>query len=197
MNDNSNKRNGIIAAVVVILIILAAIIVYGMINDANDATNNSQDTTVQENTSEQTEQSESQLEQITENPSSFIGKTVTVAGEVQDVFSQQAFKIADQTAGEELLIVFPEALPAERAQEAEQLLADNANAQVTGVVRVATLAEYESDYGLLFDDPGVEVEFEGKPVLVATNVMFTDASGMNFDYTFDFDVDATINNETN
>lgn len=197
MNNNSNKRNGIVAVVVGILIILAAIIAYGMMNNNNDTANNGQDTTMENSATEQAEQEDSQLEQITENPSAFIGKSVTVEGEVQDVLSPRAFKIADQAAGDELLIVFPEALTAERAQEAEKLLVDNANAQVTGVVRVATLAEYERDYGLLFDDPGVEVEFEGKPVLVATNVMFTDDSGMNFDYTFDFDVDATINNETN
>lgn len=197
MHNNSNNRNGITAIAVGILIVLAAIIAYVMVSNNTDTANNGQDTTVEENTSEQTERTESQLEQIAENPSTFIGKTVTVEGEIQDVLSQRAFKIADQAAGEELLIVFPEALPAERAQEAEQLLVDNANAQVTGVVRVATFAEYERDYGLLFDDPGVNVEFEGKPVLVATNVMLTDASGTDFNYTFDFDVDATVNKETN
>lgn len=194
MNNNPNKSRGIIALIVGLLIIGIAVIVYFAVNNESDNEDAAQTNT---NTSEQVEQDESQLEQIVESPATFVGETVTINGEVQDVLSQRAFKIAEQAAGEELLVVFPEALSEERAVQAERFLVDNANTQVTGVIRVATFAEYERDYGLLFDEPGIEAEFENMPVLVATNVQFTDESGTEFDYTFDVDVDATIDADVN
>ena len=194
MNNNPNKSRGIIALIVGLLIIGIAVIVYFAVNNESDNEDAAQTNT---NTSEQVEQDESQLEQIVESPATFVGETVAINGEVQDVLSQRAFKIAEQAAGEELLVVFPEALSEERAVQAERFLVDNANTQVTGVIRVATFAEYERDYGLLFDEPGIEAEFENMPVLVATNVQFTDESGTEFDYTFDVDVDATIDADVN
>ena len=189
MDTSSDKKSYILPIIIALLVAVAVIIYFVVNNNSNDST-----TEVDRNaaTSEQVEGEQSQLAKIAEAPSDFAGTSVTVQGEIQDVLSQRAFKVADQVSGDELLVIFPEALPEDRAQEAEKFLVDNANAQVTGVVRIATFAEYERDYGLLFDEPGVEAEFESKPVLVATDVKFTDESGTDFDFTFDFDVDATL-----
>lgn len=195
MDNSSDKKRSITPIVIAVVLVIGAVIAYLVIN------NNSPDTQTEvdrnANTSEQVAGEESQIEKIVDNPADFIGKSVTVQGEIQDVYSPQAFKVSDQAAGDELIVVFPEALPEDRAREAEKFLVDNANAQVTGMVRVAIFAEYERDYGLLFDEPGIEAEFENKPVLVATNVKFTDESGTDFDFKFDFDVDATINADAN
>ena len=98
--------------------------------------------------------------EIAEEPSLFMGKTVTVSSKVDKVISPNAFTLDDKEliGGKELLVVG--AIPSgDPIHEGETVL-------VTGPVRKFITAEIERDFD--FDlQPEVEVEYEGRPVVIA------------------------------
>lgn len=176
---NSKRLFGIIAAVVLAALLIALILF--MVNRANDmAQNNAGD---QAATTEQpaSEEDGALLDRIVDNPDQYIGQTVTVDREIQDVLSNRIFKISRDVAGDELTVLSRQALSDEQAAQAEEFLQDNANVQVRGTVTRATVAEVERDYGIDLD-AGLEAEFENRTVLVADSVAFTDRSGAAWEF---------------
>lgn len=101
--------------------------------------------------------------EIAEEPSVFMGKTVTVSSKVAKVIGPNAFTLDDKEfiGGKELLVVG--AIPvAGSIDEGETV-------QVTGLVRKFVTAEIERDFD--FDlQPELEVEYEGKPVAIAQSI---------------------------
>lgn len=112
------------------------------------------------------------LGDITANPAEFVGSRVTVSGEVNDVVADSAFTIGgdDFADGEELLVVAVD-VPIER--EGDEELSEEDVVQVTGTVRMFSLAATDDDLGVRLD-PETFAEFEGEPVIVADTVVRSD-----------------------
>lgn len=98
--------------------------------------------------------------ELAEEPSLFIGKTVTVSSKIDKVISPNAFTLDDKEliGGKELLVV--------GATASGGPVSEGQTVSVRGTVRQFVTAEIERDFD--FDlQPELEVEYEGKPVVVA------------------------------
>jgi uncharacterized protein YdeI (BOF family) len=102
------------------------------------------------------------VENVAEETQQYIGKTVTVDGEIARQVSPKAFLIQDKEflGGEDVLVVSATAAP----------IVPHTFAQVTGTVRqVTNITEVEKEYG--FDlEPQLEVELKERPIIVAKTV---------------------------
>lgn len=174
----------IVTIVVIILLVILAIILIGALTGGDDATQtrgNSTTNTSSQADSQDAEADEQQIEQILENPQAYLGQTVTVTGEIEDVLSNRLFEISNEAVGNELLVVAPSALSEQQAEQATEFLQDNANVRVSGTVRQSTVVEFEREYGL---DVGseIEAEFEDRVLLIADRITFTDQSGGTWEF---------------
>ncbi|HEX6125282.1 MAG TPA: hypothetical protein VFZ23_07895 [Pyrinomonadaceae bacterium] len=113
--------------------------------------------------------------QVIENPTAYVGKTVTVSGNVEEIHGPQAFNMDSGVTMGELLVVGREPFVGvpERGNTA-YVVSDVAT--VTGVVRMLVAAEVEREIGWDLD-PEIEAEFNAKPVLIAQNVSFRAGAG--------------------
>lgn len=101
--------------------------------------------------------------EIAEEPNPFIAKTVTVSGKVAKVIGSNAFTLDDQEliGGKELLVV--SAVPAVASVN------EGETVRVTAVIRKFVTTEIERDFDLDLR-PGLEAEYEGKPVALARSI---------------------------
>ncbi|MDQ3323495.1 MAG: hypothetical protein M3525_13850 [Acidobacteriota bacterium] len=108
--------------------------------------------------------------QVIENPSAYVGKTVTVSGDVEEIHGPRAFNMDSGLTVGELLVVGREPFPnvPDRGNTA-YLVSDIAT--VTGVVRMLVTADIEREIGWDLD-PQLEAEYNAKPVLVAQSITF-------------------------
>lgn len=178
MDDRNNNGVGIIVTIIVIL--LLGFLAFWWLSDDND---NELDDAVDEtqSTIENNDNDDSILSRIVDNPADYYDQTVTVQGEIQDVYDSRVFSISDQAVGDELWVVTNTPLTSSQQEEAEPLFADNANVTVNGEVRQMTLAQIEEEFSL--DIPAqIEATFSDGPVLVADSFTFT-SSGDSLDFT--------------
>lgn len=104
------------------------------------------------------------VSEVAENPETYVGGTVTVAGDLEEVVGPNAIRIGGAVAGgEDLLVIglgdFPPRLGSAMEQEEAVL-------QATGTVRLFDRAEFENESGMDLDD-AVFAYYEGRPALVA------------------------------
>lgn len=115
--------------------------------------------------------------QIDVNPETYVGQRVTAWGEVDAQLGPNTFRVDEgnitDLAGQ-VLVVVPEGAPRPDNLQNETSIA------ITGMVQQFVAADFERDYGVLFDDPGLEAEFESRPVLVA-DIVYTRASVSDID----------------
>jgi hypothetical protein len=107
------------------------------------------------------------LDDLETNPEKYLGKTVTVEGEVDRVLGPHLFTVDERDwvdAEREMPVVVPEPFAA--------IVRSDAPVRVTGTVQKVPLAQIERDRGLL-GDARIRAEIETKPVLVATDVTAT------------------------
>lgn len=108
------------------------------------------------------------IQDIVDNPASFVGRTVTVSGEVEEIYSPKgAFSITGGGAiAENQLLVLAKA-------DKVPMVEENQNVRVRGAVRayaVADLQRLETDIGWDFS-PELETELERvKAVMIAETV---------------------------
>ncbi len=108
--------------------------------------------------------------QIIENPSAYVGKTVTVSGDVEEVWDPRAFNMDSGASIGELLVVGKDPFPqVPGATDNAYVVSDIAT--VTGTIRNFVAADIEKEIGWDLT-PDIESEFNGKPVLVAQSVAF-------------------------
>lgn len=106
---------------------------------------------------------------IAADPARYAGRQVAVLGEVEQVIGQGAFSLDEDALLEagidnDLLVI--------RADPSASTLnegIESRTVQVIGTVRALITAEIERDYGLTLDSE-ILVEYEGRPVVVATSV---------------------------
>jgi hypothetical protein len=111
--------------------------------------------------------------EITSAPNVFIGKTVTVVAEVDDVYGSRAFTLdaenedssLDKGAGEDLLTLIPKvgSFPSVDAQWKD------GKARVTGVVQRMIPKDVEREIGWVIP-LNLESRFRGRAVLIARSV---------------------------
>ncbi|WP_413160230.1 hypothetical protein ACL6C3_17470 [Capilliphycus salinus ALCB114379] len=105
------------------------------------------------------------VEEIKDDTEEFIGETVTISGEVENVVSLNSFVLQDEDNlfdEEEVLVI--------SVDNQTEPIVDGENVQVTGEVRRFNITELERDYDLTWDldlQRELEAEFRDKTVIVA------------------------------
>ena len=107
--------------------------------------------------------------EITENPNKYYGRTLAVAGEVEDIVGPNAFTLdEDELIGASDLLVL-----VANPKSANTAVKDGEYVAVTGVLRSFVVADIERDYDLTWDlnlQKQLEVEYKEKPVLIVQGV---------------------------
>ncbi len=103
------------------------------------------------------------VEEVKDWPAAYMGKVVTLVGEVEQQYASGSFRIDGKGTwwDDEILVVVP--------REQVATLAEGADVRVTGEISQLVVTEIERDYGLDFVNE-VEVEFRGKPIVIARSV---------------------------
>ncbi len=113
--------------------------------------------------------------QIIENPGAYVGKTVTVSGDVEEIWNPRAFNMDSGISVGELLVVGREPFP-QIPEAGNRAYVINDVATVTGIVRILVTADIEREIGWDLT-PQIETEFNAKPVLIAQSVSFRAGAG--------------------
>ena len=106
------------------------------------------------------------IEDLEENAARYTGQTISVTGEVEDVFGPRLFKIDEPNWGDldgEVLVYLPSNLAA--------LVREDDRVTVTGTMKTVVKSDLERELGWLEPDPDVEIEFAARPVLVASRIV--------------------------
>lgn len=117
--------------------------------------------------SELTEDAQSNVttSELTDNLSDYLGETVTIRNEVDEVIGDYAFLMNDDElfGGEEILVInaSAEAVPLVEGEETQ--------VQATGEVRELILQDLEAEYGFDLDD-NLFADYEQTPVIVAQSI---------------------------
>jgi hypothetical protein len=105
------------------------------------------------------------LGEITDDPYAFLGRTVSVRGEVDDVLGPRAFTLS--TGGwfaRDILVVSDEGLG-----RLDASLTSDSEVQVTGPVRLFSRVAFERDFGVDLDDRAF-ADWEGRPAIFARSL---------------------------
>ncbi|MBD1910975.1 hypothetical protein [Leptolyngbya sp. FACHB-16] len=105
-------------------------------------------------------------EEISKNPESYYGQTISVEGTVADQLTPSTFTLQDNDlfAGEEVLVI---------GSTPDAALAEKEDIVITGVLRPYIPNEFEQDYDLDWDSglkQKIDDEFIEKPVLVVESI---------------------------
>lgn len=107
------------------------------------------------------------IEEISEDEDNALGEEITVRGEVEEVESGVSFVLQEEgfLEGDEVLVI----------NVSEQVVSEDAEdlkLQITGELGTLVLADVERDYGLELD-PELYVDYETKPVILATSMVLS------------------------
>lgn len=114
-------------------------------------------------------------QQIIENPSAYVGKTVTVSGDVEEIHSPRAFNMDSGASVGELLVVGREPFP-NIAGADNRAYVINDVATVTGKIELLDAAKMKDEIGWDLD-PNIFGKYGGKPVLVVQKASFSAGNG--------------------
>ena len=106
------------------------------------------------------------LDELEDNARKYMGQTVSVDAEVEDVFGPRVFTIDEPNWGDlegETLVFMPTNLAA--------FVNENDRVTITGTVKPFLRAEIEREWGWLGFDRELEVDLAKKPVLVASRIV--------------------------
>jgi hypothetical protein len=106
------------------------------------------------------------LDALEDDPRTYIGQTVSVDAEVEDVLGPRMFTIDEPNWADlqgELLVYVPTNLAV--------LVSEDDRVTITGTVRQFVLAEVEREWGWFGLDSEIEAQFTEKPVLVASRIV--------------------------
>lgn len=108
--------------------------------------------------------------QIIENPGAYVGKTVTVSGDVEEIHGPRAFEMDSGFSGGELLVVGRDPFP-QIPESGNRVYVVKDVVTVTGVVRMMVTADVEREIGWDLE-PQIDAKFNAKPVLIAQTISF-------------------------
>ena len=107
-----------------------------------------------------------ELDELESNTHKYIGQTISVDAEVEEVYGPRLFTIDEANWGDldgEILVFAPSPLAA--------LVGDDDRVTITGKVQRFVRAEVEREWGWFGAEPEIEAEFSRKPVLVASRIV--------------------------
>lgn len=113
--------------------------------------------------------------QIIDNPAAYVGKTVTVSGEIEEIYNPRAFVIDSGYSVGELPVFGREPFPLVPDKENRAYVVSDV-ATVTGVVQMLVTADVQREIGWDLT-PDIIAKFNAKPVLIAQNVSFRPGAG--------------------
>lgn len=108
---------------------------------------------------------------LEDHPDRYVGKAIHVTGEVEEVFGPRLFKIDEQNWADldgEVLVYLP--------ANAAAIVGEDDRVTVTGTMKALMKDDLERELGWLEPDPDVDVEFDQRPVLVASQVVGGDSN---------------------
>lgn len=103
---------------------------------------------------------------LLKSPAEYIGKTVSISGEVDRIFGPRSFTVGGEEFGQSLLIVSEDSIAPVGGRTAEIPAAENDIVQVTGVVRRFDSTAFRKKYDVQLPSDAVS-EFQGHPVVAA------------------------------
>lgn len=111
------------------------------------------------------EESNVTTEDLSANLDRYLGQTVSVREEVEELVGDYAFMLDDDQlfGGEETLIINASGQPVDLVE------GDDTDVQVTGEVRELILADLEQEYDFDLDDDAF-IDYENQPVIVAQSI---------------------------
>lgn len=117
------------------------------------------------------------IERINEDPTTFAGKSVVVAGEVEDVYGNRAFTLGgNDFFDHEILVLSREPVGAAKLRSTQEPLWRDDIVQASGKVRMFVTADIERELGWDLD-PQIEAAFSSRPVLLADRVTISPRRG--------------------
>ena len=110
-------------------------------------------------------------DQLSGRADGFIGKTISLRGEVRATIGDTSFLIEDERlfGGADILII-------NIGEPITILDGDESDVQVIGIVRQLVLADLERDYGIKLD-PELYGEYENRPIIIAQIVVLAPGPG--------------------
>jgi hypothetical protein len=114
------------------------------------------------------------LDQVTENPAAYYNRTVTVAGEVDTVYSPRAFSVEDDDVlfDDDIMVISAQPLPRVVGRFGDAEVLEDDIVLVTGTVRPFNLAEIEREIGVDLDDD-LFAYWTGNSAILASSVTVT------------------------
>ena len=113
------------------------------------------------------------VDRIRDTPDAFIGQRVRLAAAVAEQYGSRLFALSDDDpAFKERMLVITTRPLSRLLGEGQTALQAGETLLVTGTVRAGRLTELEAELGITID-PRVKQRYEGKPVLVATEIVHT------------------------
>jgi hypothetical protein len=111
------------------------------------------------------------IDQITDNANAYVGRRVTVAGEVGEALGPRSFTVEDNDLlfEEEIAVIGARPLLDRNGQPYSDDALDDLRVMVTGTVHLFNEAEIERQMGLDLSDASLD-GWEGRPVIVAESV---------------------------
>ncbi len=109
-------------------------------------------------------------DKVIENPSAYVGKTVTVSGDVEEIHSPRSFNMDSGASVGELLVVGREPFP-NLADANNRAYVINDVATVTGKIELLDAVKLKDEIGWDLD-PNLVSQFNGKPVLISQKIGF-------------------------
>ncbi|ERT04701.1 hypothetical protein M595_5362 [Lyngbya aestuarii BL J] len=111
-------------------------------------------------------------QQVSEETSNYVGETVTIRGDVNEVVGEASFLMDDEQllGGEEILVVNASGEGITLPEGTENQV------QITGEVRNFVIADLETEYGLDFD-PNLYAEYEQQPAVIAQSIALSPDPG--------------------
>ncbi|MGF1523261.1 MAG: hypothetical protein ACFBSF_13175 [Leptolyngbyaceae cyanobacterium] len=109
--------------------------------------------------------------QLSSRTDEFVGKTVSLRGEVRAVIEGSSFLLEDERllGGDDILVI-------NGGEPIALLDGDESDLQVIGIVQQLVLVDLEKDYGIKLD-PDLYAEYENRPAIVAQTVVLTPGPG--------------------
>ncbi|HRN96115.1 MAG TPA: hypothetical protein PLD54_01575 [Candidatus Levybacteria bacterium] len=110
------------------------------------------------------------LEEVVADPTAFVGQVISVRGIVQDQIGTQGLTIdTTNIETEKLLVVSRDALIGVGSGPGESAYGKYDGVRVSGVVRMFSLSELETEIGTDLNDETYQA-YEGKPVIIADSI---------------------------
>lgn len=107
------------------------------------------------------------ISEITGDPAAYVGQLATINGEIDEVIGPNTYRVDEDNLlelGDDMLVFIPDEI------NQPDTLVDETNVRVSGTVQNFVIADFERDYGFVFDDPGIYAEFENQPAIIAERI---------------------------